>query len=127
MYRTSNYIPSFVNVIKPKRSLFSSLMSSNATKSIDTIITGAQKILNVYEKAIPIINQSKPMIDNIRTTFKVAKAFRKISNESSLEKAFDNLPDFEVEVKDTKDSNKVANPFYPWYTIVGELNESRTN
>lgn len=120
MYKTYNYIPSFVNVIKPRKTLFSSLMSSNATKSIDTIITGAQKILNVYEKAKPIINQSKPMIDNIRTTFKVAKAFKKFSNDSSLEKAFDNLPDFEEESKESKTSKKVANPFYPWYTINGE-------
>ena len=127
MYRTSNYIPSFVNVIKPKKTLFSSLMSSNATKSIDTIITSAQKILNVYEKAMPIINQSKPMIDNIRTTFKVARAFKKFSNDSTLEKAFDNLPDFEEENKETKTTNKVTNPFYPWYTIDGEQYESRTN
>ena len=113
MYRNYNYIPSFVNVIKPKKSMFSSFMSSNVTKSVDTLITSAQKILNVYEKAMPIINQSKPMIDNIKTTFKVAKAFRRFSNESSLEKAFDNLPDFDKTINETKATNKVTNPFYP--------------
>lgn len=113
MYRTNNYIPSFVNVIKPKKTLFSSLMTTNATQKIETIISGAQKILNVYEKAMPIITQSKPMIDNIRTTFKVARAFKKFSNDSSLEKAFDNLPDFDEEIKETKTTNKVTNPFYP--------------
>ena len=127
MYRTNNYIPSFVNVIKPKKTLFSSLMSANATKSIDTIITSAQKIINIYDRAIPIINQSKPMIDNIRTTFKVARAFKKFSNDSSLEKAFDNLPDFEEKNQKSKESNKVTNPFYPWYTNNGEKYESRTN
>jgi hypothetical protein len=88
-------------------------MSANSTKSIDTIITSAQKIINIYDRAIPIINQSKPMIDNIKTTFKVAKAFRKFSNESSLEKAFDNLPDFEEKESESVKVNKVANPFYP--------------
>ena len=53
------------------------------------------------------------MIDNIKTTFKVAKAFRKFSNESSLEKAFDNLPDFEEKESESVKVNKVANPFYP--------------
>ena len=67
MYKTYNYIPSFVNVIKPKKTFLSSLASSNTTKSIETIITGAQKLINVYEKAMPIINQSKPMIDNIKS------------------------------------------------------------
>ena len=127
MYKTNNYIPSFVNVIKPKKTLFSSLTSNTATKSIETIITSAQKLIGVYEKAMPIINQSKPMIDNIRTTFKVAKAFKRFSNDSSLEKAFDNLPDYQEQVKETKTSNKVTNPFYPWYTINGEQYESRTN
>ena len=127
MYKTYNYIPSFVNVIKPKKTFLSSLASSNTTKSIETIITGAQKLINVYEKAMPIINQSKPMIDNIKTTFKVAKAFKKISKDSSLESAFDNLPDYQEETNKTNTSNKVTNPFYPWYTIIGEINENRTS
>ena len=113
MYNTYNQIPSFVNVIKPKKTLFSSMLSNNATKSINSIISGTQKIINIYEKALPIINQSKPMIDNIKTTFKVAKAFRKFSSESSLEKAFDNLPDFEEKESESVKVNKVANPFYP--------------
>ena len=55
---------------------------------------------------MPIINQSKPMIDNIRTTFKVARAFKKFSNDSTLEKAFDNLPDFEEENNQSGNSIK---------------------
>ena len=96
-------------------------MSANATKSIDSIISSVQKVLNIYNKAVPIIEQSKPMINNIKTTFKVARAFRKFSNDSSLEKAFDNLPDFEEVTKENKVVNKVTNPFYPWYTINGDI------
>jgi hypothetical protein len=54
------------------------------------------------------------MIDNIKTTFKVARAFRKFSNDNSLESAFDNLPDYEQTIKEeTKKEHKVSNPFYP--------------
>ena len=114
-------VPSFVNAIKPKKTLSAALLSANATKSIDSIISSVQKVLNIYNKAVPIIEQSKPMINNIKTTFKVARAFRKFSNDSSLEKAFDNLPDFEEVTKENKVVNKVTNPFYPWYTINGDI------
>ena len=123
MYYNHRPVPSFLNVLKQRKPITSSLLSSNATKSITTLITNAQKIINIYDRAVPIINQSKPMIDNIKTTFKVAKAFRKFSNESSLEKAFDILPDYNEEPKETKKVNKVTNPFYPWYTINGDINE----
>lgn len=109
MYR----VPSFVNVIKPKKAFATSLLSSNATKSVESIINNVQKVLNIYNKAVPIFEQSKPMIDNIKTTFKVAKAFRRFSNDSSLEKAFDNLPDFEEQIIENNKPNKVTNPFYP--------------
>ena len=65
------------------------------------------------------MNKSKKKSENIssqvkiKTTFKVAKAFKRFSNESSLEKAFDILPDYNEEIKETKTVNKVTNPFYP--------------
>ncbi len=106
--------PSFINVIKPKGMLSNKLLSSSSLKNIDSIITGAQKLIVIYNKAVPIINQSKPMIDNIKTTFKVAKAFKRFSNESSLEKAFDVLPDYEENTKEIlKEESEVTNPFYP--------------
>ena len=114
-------VPSFVNVIKPKKTLATTLLSANTTKSIDSIINSVQKVLNIYNRAVPIIEQSKPMINNIKTTFKVAKAFKRFSNNSSLEKAFDNLPDFEEKAKENNVVNKVTNPFYPWYTINGAI------
>ena len=113
-------IPSFFNTIKNKRPISNILLSSNVTSSITNLINNAQKIISVYDRAIPIINQSKPMIDNIKTTFKVAKAFRKFSNESSLEKAFDILPDYQETKEETNKPTKVTNPFYPWYTNIGD-------
>ncbi|MCI5745160.1 MAG: hypothetical protein MR270_08025, partial [Erysipelotrichaceae bacterium] len=72
------------------------------------------KIIRVYDQAVPIINQTRPLIGNIKTTFKVAKAFKRFSNESSLEKAFDNLPDFQEDIKENKKEEfSSGEPFYP--------------
>lgn len=115
--------PSFVNLIKPRKTITSRLLSKDSIASVNGIINGAQKIVKIYDQAVPIISQVRPMVNNIRTTFKVAKAFKRFSGESSLEKAFDNLPDYEEVVKKEKESEVVkekvvekelvANPYYP--------------
>lgn len=108
--------PSFMNVIKPKKTLTGRLLSKDSLSGINSLISGAQKAISIYDRAVPIIQQTTPLINNIKTTFKVAKAFKSFSNESSLEKAFDNLPDFEEtkEVVKEKETFKTQNnPFYP--------------
>lgn len=114
-YNYSSITPSFVNVIKPKRSFINKALSTSSISSLNSLIDGAQKAINIYNKAVPIIKQTAPMINNIKTTFKVARAFKSFSKESSLEKAFDNLPDYNQEKKENTHS-KLSNPFYPWYT-----------
>ncbi len=119
----SRQAPSFMNIIKTKKNFTGRLLSKDSLSSVNNIINSAQKIVNIYDQAIPIINQAKPMINNIRTTFKVAKAFKKMSGEESLEKAFDNLPDYKEEntnintdLKNNFKDNHVdngMNPFYP--------------
>ena len=115
--------PAFMNVIKPKKALTTRLLSKESISSVNGLINGAQKIVKIYDQAVPIISQVRPMVNNIRTTFKLAKAFKKFSGESSLEKAFDNLPDYEeskvqenveekiIEKEEIKVEN--SNPFYP--------------
>lgn len=108
--------PSFLNVIKPKKSFSTRLISKDSLSSLNGIINGAQKMIKIYDQAMPIINQTKPMIDNIKTTFRVAKVFRKMNNGNSLEKAFDNLPDYDEVINEKekeKEDIKIANPFYP--------------
>ncbi len=112
--------PSFMNIIKTKRNFTGKLLSKDSLLKVNNVISGAQKIVNIYDQAMPIINQAKPMINNIRTTFKVAKAFKKMSGEESLEKAFDHLPDYQEEtskveenVKKEQKEDKGRNPFYP--------------
>lgn len=108
--------PSFLNVIKPKKGFSTKLISKDSLTSLNGIINGAQKMIKIYDQAMPIINQTKPMIDNIRTTFRVAKVFKKMNNGNSLEKAFDNLPDYDEiinEKEKVKEDIKIANPFIP--------------
>ena len=118
-YFSRNMYPSFVNIIKPKKTITSKLFQKDSLKTINNFINNAQKVINVYDQAMPIINQVKPMVGNLRTTLKVAKAFKRFSKESPLEKAFDDLPDFEQTIEKTNEKekqetiNKVANPFYP--------------
>lgn len=111
LYRST---PTFMNLIKPRKTLSSRLLAKDSLNSIGNLITGAQKIVNIYDQAMPIITQIRPMFNNLKTTFKLARAFKKITNEDSLEKAFDNLPDYE----ETKTANVTENideyqPFYP--------------
>lgn len=106
--------PTFANVIKNKPSIISKV----SFKDINNIISSAQKMINIYDRAIPIINQTKPMIDNIRTTLKVAKVFKGMNSSNNLEKAFDNLPDYDgQETLKTKKEEEVIkvnnNPFIP--------------
>ena len=90
------------------------MLSKNSLNSVNTMIDSALKIIRVYDQAVPIINQTRPLIGNIKTTFKVAKAFKRFSNESSLEKAFDNLPDFQEDIKENKKEEfSSGEPFYP--------------
>ena len=112
-------MPSFINVIKPRKTLTTRFLSKDSLRNVNNLITSAQKMVNIYDQAVPIISQVRPMFNNIRTTFKVAKAFKRFSGESSLEKAFDNLPDYDEVIKETtptrdKNTNEItSNPFYP--------------
>ena len=54
-------VPNFVNLIKPKKSITSSLLSKNSLNSVNTMIDSALKIIRVYDQAVPIINQTRPL------------------------------------------------------------------
>ena len=53
------------------KSLFSGIKWSS-------ILNGTQKTLNVINQAIPIIKQAGPVINNVKTMFKVMNEFKKI-------------------------------------------------
>lgn len=54
--------------------LLSRLKSSGL--SLSGILTNTQKTLNVVNQAIPIIKQTGPMFNNMKTMFKLASAFK---------------------------------------------------
>lgn len=131
---TNKPIPNFLEATHPKPSFFSKLSSSLSLKKVGAFLGGTQKVLNIYNQVTPIIRQTKPLIANIKTTLKVAKAFKRFSKEDSLEKAFDNLPDFDkqqeqqkdvidipekkkeeadyIDIVETKEDHHIPNPFF---------------
>ena len=108
----------FLNNIKKTKRLSNNYFSLATTNKISETIDSIQKILKMYEKTKPIIEQSLPAISNIKTTFMVAKAFKKISSQQNIEEVLDLLPDQQEKnnsfVKQ-KDVEKVAKPYFPWY------------
>ena len=59
----------------PKVGLFSRIFGANA--SFSSLLGGTQKVLNVANQAIPLIQQVKPMVGNAKTMFKVMNEFKK--------------------------------------------------
>ena len=85
-------------------------------KTINNSISGVQKALTLYDKLIPIIKNTMPVVNNIKSTLSVVRAFRKINN-NDLSFSFDSLPDYNKDQKNTQKSNaindkEVENPFY---------------
>lgn len=68
-------IPSTLN-IAPRVGLFSRLFG-NSSITFSSILGGTQKVLNVANQAIPLIQQVRPMISNSKTMFKVMNEFKK--------------------------------------------------
>ena len=98
------------------------LLSPSSINKINSTIDSIQKVILFYERTKPIITQTYPLLNNIKTTFKVAKTFKQMKNDVGLEQIIDSLPDYENEsnnLKQTsKQDNQVAKPFYPWYNII---------
>lgn len=53
------------------------------TFSFTNLLNGASKTLGVINQAIPVVYQVKPIINNAKTMFRVAKAMNSNSNSSS--------------------------------------------
>jgi len=87
---------------------------------INDSINSFQKVLSLYDKALPIILSVTPLVNNIKSTLSVVKAIRKINNDKMFGVGFDSLPDYdEKETNQSQDllnNKKVENPYYPWYT-----------
>src|SRR5574344_587869 len=85
------FMPGNMGMGLGSRSLFSSLFGRGITFS--SILSGAQKTLNVVSQAIPVVKEVSPMIKNTKTMFKIMNEFKKvdtptqsIKNNSTKEK-----------------------------------------
>ena len=53
--------------------------------TLPKILTGINKTLNVANQIIPIYVQAKPMIQNMKSAFKVAKEFMSSTNKNTIQ------------------------------------------
>lgn len=58
--------------------------------SFSSILSNAQKTLNIVNQTIPLVYQIKPIFKNARTMFKVAKEFTNTNNTNNNQKYIDN-------------------------------------
>ena len=112
-----NKPPTFINNIHKGIKITDYLFSPSSINRINSTIDSVQKLLLFYDKTKPIIIQTYPLLANIKTTLKVAKAFKSIDKNYGIEQMIDNLPDYKIENNESKQGvekdNKVAKPFYP--------------
>lgn len=82
--------------------IFSKLKGSGIT--LGNILTNTQKTLNVVNQAIPIIKQTGPMFNNMKTMFRLASAFKdETSNTKTTPK------EKEKEKSNENDNNNLDN------------------
>ena len=94
--------------------IFSKLKGSGIT--LGNILTNTQKTLNVVNQAIPIIKQTGPMFNNMKTMFRLASAFKdETSNtkttpkEKEKEKDNNNIDNTKENVKENDTESKHNN------------------
>lgn len=69
-----NYYMPYMNA--PQTGLLSKIFGNGIKWS--TIITNAQKTLNIVNQTIPVIKQMKPVMNNAKTMFKLMNEFKKV-------------------------------------------------
>lgn len=68
--------------------LFSRLFGGNGI-TFSSILGGTQKVLNVANQAIPLIQQVRPMMGNAKTVFKVMNEFKKTDTNSKINRSIE--------------------------------------
>lgn len=102
----------------------------NLISKINDLLNGSQRIINIYDRLRPVIQNSIPMINNLKTTLKVATALKKYGGFSNIVSEYDKLEDYiDSNNKSFQDEKQypIENPFYPWYTYIGDLDECKNS
>ena len=53
--------------------------------SLGSILSGANKTLNVVNQTIPLVKQMSPLMKNMKTIFSVMNEFKKVDEENIVE------------------------------------------
>lgn len=93
------------NLIKP--SLFSGITGGIKWSSI---LSGAQKTLNVVNQALPLIKQAGPMFNNAKTMFKVMNEFKKVETPVSNNINVNNVSSESKQVIEQSNNSSSSNP-----------------
>lgn len=79
------YNPYFYNIPMyntPRVGLLGRIFGTNINFS--SILNGSQKVLNVANQAIPLIEKAKPMARNAKTMFKLMSEFKKTDRNTNI-------------------------------------------
>ena len=78
--------------------------------NISSILSNAQKTLNVVNQAIPLYYQVKPMFNNLKTIRKIGKEFKNIGNK-------ENNNNLNIKKVEEKNNLENKNDFSPTFFI----------
>ena len=78
--------------------------------NISSILSNAQKTLNVVNQAIPLYYQVKPMFNNLKTIGKIGKEFKNIGQK-------ENNNNLNIKKVEEKNNLKNKNDFSPTFFI----------
>lgn len=81
--------------------------------NISSILTNAQKTLNVVNQAIPLYYQVKPVFNNIKTLGKIGKEFTKTNNENIRKTNVENNNSINNNINlDNQNQNDIISPTF---------------
>ena len=87
------YNPYFYSIpnMGPRLGLFSRLFGGR-NFSFSGLLSGTQKTLNTINQIIPLAKQAKPLVNNVKTMFKVMNEFKKVNiPQQSIYEDYNNL------------------------------------
>ena len=98
------YFMSYTNMSPASTGLFSRLLGGRSF-SFSSLLSGAGKVVNFANQAIPLVKQINPVIQNARTMFRVMNEFKKVDSptETRNEKDQDKEEKKEVVITTSKD------------------------
>ena len=77
-----------------------------------TLLTNAQKTLNIVNQTIPVVKQMGPVVNNAKTMFKIMNEFKKVETPTEKNKKTEKK---EIIEKQNKEQPKIINDNNPTF------------